>query len=92
MAALEELIGSHGGVGGEQTDAFIFHPPDMDVPETRSSMDVFHILNNHRGTPVVEKPPVPVEEDVSSWAPVNMAHGIGQFKTWVAYALRCLCS
>ena len=31
VAALEELIGSHGGMGGEQTDAFIFHPPDMPV-------------------------------------------------------------
>src|SRR5690606_8061547 len=26
VAALEELIGSHGGLGGEQTDAFLFHP------------------------------------------------------------------
>ena len=49
VAALEELIGSHGGVGGEQTDAFILHPSDMEVPETRNSTDVFHILNNHRG-------------------------------------------
>ena len=29
VAALEELIGNHGGLGGEQTDAFIFHPGDM---------------------------------------------------------------
>jgi len=27
VAALEELIGNHGGLGGEQTDAFLFiHP------------------------------------------------------------------
>ena len=48
VAALEELIGSHGGVGGEQTDAFIFHPPDLVVTETRNSTDVFTILDNHR--------------------------------------------
>ncbi len=35
VAALEELIGNHGGLGGEQTDAFIFHPADMEVMETR---------------------------------------------------------
>ena len=47
-AALEELIGNHGGVGGEQTDSFIFHPPSLEVPETRCSTDVFHILNRYR--------------------------------------------
>ena len=52
VAALEELVGNHGGVGGEQTDAFIFHPPDLPVPETRCSTDVFHILNGHRNAPV----------------------------------------
>ena len=55
VAALEELIGSHGGMGGEQTDAFMFHPGDMVVPETRNSADVFDILNAWRGLPVVEK-------------------------------------
>jgi len=29
VAALEELIGNHGGLGGEQTDAYLFHPGDM---------------------------------------------------------------
>ncbi len=39
VAALEELIGNHGGMGGEQTDAFLFHPGDMVVPETRNSIE-----------------------------------------------------
>ncbi len=56
VAALEELVGSHGGVGGEQTDAFILHPADVEVPETRCSTDVFHILNSHRNAPVIEQP------------------------------------
>jgi len=51
VAALEELIGSHGGLGGEQTDAFLFHPADMEVPPTRNSIDVFPILNARRGLP-----------------------------------------
>ena len=86
---MEELIGNHGGVGGPQTDAFIFHPPDLDVPETHSSMDVFHILNNHRGTPVPEKP-IPTIEVVADWAPATMTTGIGRIKTWLGYAVRCL--
>lgn len=51
VAAFEELIGAHGGLGGEQTDAFILHPPDMAVPETRTSEDFFHLLNARRGLP-----------------------------------------
>ncbi|MBI5869407.1 MAG: phage holin family protein [Actinobacteria bacterium] len=54
VAAMEELIGSHGGMGGEQTDAFIFHPGDMDVPPTRNSADVFAIFNARRGESVGE--------------------------------------
>ena len=34
VVALEELIGNHGGLGGEQTDAFIFHLGEMEVTET----------------------------------------------------------
>jgi uncharacterized membrane protein YvlD (DUF360 family) len=54
VAALEELIGSHGGLGGEQTDAFLLHPGDLEVPPTRNSVDVFAILNARRGLPVVD--------------------------------------
>ncbi len=48
VAALEELIGVHGGLGGEQTDSFLLHPADMIVTPTRSSTDVFGQLNARR--------------------------------------------
>ena len=35
VAAFEELVGSHGGLGGPQTDAFIVHPSDWSMPEGR---------------------------------------------------------
>ena len=89
VAALEELVGNHGGVGGEQTDAFIFHPPDLPVPETRCSTDVFHILNGHRNAPVIEQPVSP-EELVPDWAPGTLLTGIGRFGRWVGLALHCL--
>jgi hypothetical protein len=77
VAALEELVGNHGGLGGEQTDAFVFHPADMEVYETRNATDVFHILNNHRGKPVAA-PPVTAEEKIADWAPGNLLKGLGQ--------------
>lgn len=89
VAALEELIGSHGGIGGEQTDAFIFHPPDLPVPDTRNSTDVFTILNNRRGTPVAAQPVV-AEKQPGDWAPHNLAQGIRQVGTWLSRAVRCI--
>ncbi len=58
--------------------------------ETRNSTDVFHILNNHRGKPVVEKAPVAKAEKVADWAPHNLMAGIKQVSVWVGLALRCM--
>jgi hypothetical protein len=33
-AAFEELIGFHGGMGGEQTQPFLLHPATFEVPDT----------------------------------------------------------
>jgi hypothetical protein len=33
VAAFEELIGSHGGLGGHQTQPFILHPADWPIDE-----------------------------------------------------------
>ncbi|MFN8474484.1 MAG: phage holin family protein [Anaerolineae bacterium] len=89
VAALEELVGNHGGVGGEQTDAFIFHPPDMEVPETQSCMDVFHILNAQRGKPIPAPAPAPVTTTVPDWSPRTLAQGIVKVGTWVPLAAKC---
>jgi hypothetical protein len=34
VAAFEELIGSHGGLGGPQTEPFILYPSDWQLDET----------------------------------------------------------
>jgi hypothetical protein len=73
VAAMEELIGNHGGLGGEQTDAFLLHPMDLSVPETSNSADVFRILNGRRdlpGAPAV--PEKPTEEKIDAWKPSNI--------------------
>jgi uncharacterized membrane protein YvlD (DUF360 family) len=91
VAAYEELIGSHGGLGGEQTDAFIFHPGDMEIPETRNSMDFMSLLKGRVGLPgLAPKPDRPAEPQVNDWAPVTLGKGLGQVKTWLDYMVRAI--
>lgn len=46
VAAFEELVGSHGGLGGQQTHAFILHPciADIDGERIANSADVYNLL------------------------------------------------
>ncbi len=91
VAAMEELIGNHGGLGGEQTDAFMFHPADMPVPETNNSADVFAILNNRRGlTGPPAKPEESTEEAVDAWSLGTISKGLSQVGKWLGLAGRAL--
>ena len=93
VAALEELIGNHGGLGGEQTDAFLFHPADMPVTPTRNSTDVFHILNGRREQTVeVKEESAKVDTAVTDnvWALTNLWAGLKDVKTWLSLAARIL--
>jgi hypothetical protein len=91
VAALEELIGNHGGLGGEQTDAFVFHPGDMEIPATRNSYEMKAILDSRRGlpgpTPMPDKPESP---QVEPWSPAILAKGIGQVGTWMGNAAHAI--
>ena len=90
VAAMEELIGSHGGLGGEQTDAFLFHPADMRVPPTTNSAEVYQILNARRGAPVIEKPKKIEISQVDAWATARLGKGLGQGSQWLGLAIRSL--
>lgn len=91
VAALEELIGSHGGLGGEQTDAFILHPGAWDVPPTKNSADFFAILDAQRGRPApAAQIAAPAAPPADSWALAALAAGLGQVRVWLPRALRCL--
>jgi hypothetical protein len=88
VAAYEELIGSHGGLGGEQTDAFIFHPGDMEIPETRNSMDFMPLLKGRVGLPgATPLPEIEVEPEVDPWTFSVLGKGIGQVGKWLNYAV-----
>jgi hypothetical protein len=93
VAALEELIGNHGGLGGEQTDAFLFHPSNMEVPSTRNAADVFHILNDHRNRPLDAdelQDPAQVAPAKDEWSPAYLWGGLKDVKTWMRYAMQAL--
>jgi len=93
VAAMEELIGNHGGLGGEQTDAFLLHPGELVVPETANSADLFAILDARRGLPAAgAEPDVPgaEKEGVRSWAPATLWQGLRQVRMWAARAVRAL--
>lgn len=63
VAAFEELVGSHGGMGGWQTEALFVHPADWDVPEDLlSGVDVHRVLVGHlekKGLRAVDSNPNP---------------------------------
>jgi hypothetical protein len=91
VAAMEELIGNHGGIGGEQTDAFILHPADMQVPETKNSVDVFAILNARRGlVPQPSPEAAGAAKPVDPWALSTMRMGLSQVGVWLGRAGRAL--
>ena len=93
VAALEELIGNHGGLGGEQTDAFLFHPPAIEVGQTRSANDIYDILNSRREQMVTLPPPesaAPTEPAREAWSPANLLSGLLQARTWLTYAAYAL--
>jgi len=76
VAAFEELVGNHGGLGGQQTDSFIFHPADMEVPPTSNSKDVYAILNARRGLDGEPLQPQTKETQPDSWKRSNLAAGM----------------
>ena len=53
VASYEELIGSHGGLGGQQTDPFIFCDKDISIPDNIiNSREVYSVLQGIRETPM----------------------------------------
>ena len=52
VAAFEELIGSHGGLGGPQTEPFILHPVDwtLDEPVPLGAPAVYRNLRRWLGS------------------------------------------
>jgi hypothetical protein len=90
VAAFEELIGSHGGLGGQQTEAFLFHPADMVVPHTSNATDTFALLDARRGIPGEPLQPRAEQPEANAWALETLRAGIADVRTWVPRAVGAL--
>ena len=91
MAAFEELVGNHGGLGGQQTDAFLFHPADMEVRPTTNAADVYHILNARRSLRGESlKPQRDIEKEPNSWRRDNLLAGMRDISQLLSRAGRVL--
>jgi hypothetical protein len=94
VAALEELIGSHGGLGGEQTDAFLLHPATLAVPELRNSAELFGVLDARRGEAFtaqeLQAEAESKAQNVDEWSLSNLWGGIRNVLDWAPLALRAL--
>jgi uncharacterized membrane protein YvlD (DUF360 family) len=90
VAAFEELVGNHGGLGGQQTDAFLFHPADMDVPPTSNATDVFYLLNARRGLTTEPLKPKELAASPAAWSLANLSAGVQDLTVLLARAGRVL--
>ena len=91
VAAFEELVGSHGGLGGQQTDAFILHPSDMKIPPISNAADLYALLNERRGLPGEPlKPSLPKAEEDQSWSRPVLVNGLRNWRLWVQRAANAL--
>ena len=90
VAAMEELIGNHGGLGGEQTDSFILHPADMDVPPTRNAVDLYPVLDSRRGRPSPPPKQVASYNPRDDWALGNLIAGLREVGEWAELAIYVL--
>ncbi len=88
VAAFEEKIGSHGGLGGQQTDAFLLHPADMEMHATSNSAEIFPLIDARRG--LLGHPLAPRQNLVDDWSPHLLWEGIRQVDVWLPLAGRAL--
>jgi hypothetical protein len=88
VAAMEELIGNHGGMGGEQTDSFLLHPADLELPPIRNAFELFAVLDARRDAPVTARAVEAKSTNRDDWSPGNLIAGLGRFSTWAGLALR----
>lgn len=90
VAAFEELVGSHGGLGGSQSDAFILHPIDMVIPAISNSVDLYPLLKARQGRSPVSPLSRQKPKEINSWSPEVLLEGLKRWRIWGIRALRAL--
>ncbi len=88
IASFEELIGSHGGMGGEQTSPFIFHPRTVEIPpDITNSTQIYNVLLNSRNrlsekNRLLKNDREKTADSAGSWNFRKMIAGIKDTKKW----------
>ncbi len=89
VAAYEELIGSHGGLGGEQTDPFLMHSSKIKVTEdVRNSREIYSILRKIKRAPVPKALRAQRERTAETVSPKALLRQIADTGHWVPTLLR----
>lgn len=89
VAAYEELIGNHGGLGGEQTDAFLLAPGDLEVPSTQNASDLFSILKTRLNRQPTENQAA-IQTKESPISGMVIGKGILGVDKWLSLGMRAL--
>jgi uncharacterized membrane protein YvlD (DUF360 family) len=68
VAAFEELVGSHGGLGGTQSYPFVLHPKDLEWPEDGivGAENIYHLFKGWMAQIAPEDQPNDIESPGSS--------------------------
>ena len=80
VAAFEELIGSHGGLGGFQTQPFILHPKEweLDEPVPLGAPAIYRNIRRWLGTMGIELgKPAAAAGPVATAVPIEPAEAVG---------------
>ena len=91
VAAYEELIGSHGGLGGQQTDPFLMHSSVIKVDETIiNANQVFSVLEKIKNSPSAESAGEKQEEAEDNTSIKALWRQIKNTKHWIPVLIRSL--
>ena len=90
VSAFEEHIGSHGGLGGQQTDAFLFHPQEMEVPDITNMAQLFPLLDARRGMTVNAVREHAAKTSLEPWSWPVMWQGMRDLQGVLSRAARSL--
>lgn len=91
VAAYEELIGSHGGLGGQQTDPFLMHASAIEVgEEIINANQIYPVLQKIKNTPVSTAEDAGSSKDADTTSVKAMWRQIQNTKHWAPVLLRTL--
>ncbi len=91
VAAYEELIGSHGGLGGQQTDPFLMHSSAVCVDEEIiNANQVYDVLKKIKNSPVESSKGKFDSDKENSLAPGVLWKQIKNMRKWIPTLVRSM--